>query len=329
MEAQTWLLQSSDFQTLNNALGFPVQQSIYEYRKTGFQNQYLWVAVPLAGWIQRLMTGFNLESVKVDNRHHWYRIHMAVKPEYDTTGWTVYEPAEFVCRDARTGNSPTPAGIKPTLILELYNEEKQVSATCFFNCEKTKKGNLTVSKNSKFICLYRTAMGEDPKRRYSKVKQLLGHMVELKFVCEYEDAKDAKGNHYFRVKDIKPLTPKPTNDWYADGTLKNKKGRQGKRLDTTGQQHGIKQATSRKNTSDKLENESPRSPNNTKTLDTKLSTYKHSTYTHSNVGSLQHVDNVHIHQLSERERTVQFYQAPDEPDDEYLDRILDASLRHI
>lgn len=258
---------------------------------------------------------------------------------YDKTSWTVHEPAEFLCINAYTGNSNTQGGLKSVFILELYNEEMQISVTKFFNCNETKKENLTVSKNSDFACIYRASIGEDPRPRYSKAKQLLHHLIGLKFVCEYEEAKDRNGSLYFRAKKIVPVKPQTNEAWFLDGNLKNKRGNRGRRylLSRAGhnnqitleQSSGNDEATSRKIVGNELEIGNLANTSDSNVSGAILSTYPHPTLLNSSIESLRHKDYVDIKEISEKEHVYRYSRALDESYDDYIDSVLNDSLSRV
>ena len=254
----------------------------------------------------------------------------------DTTGWTVYEPAKFLCVDAYTGNSNTPGGLKPVFILELYNEEKQITVTEFFNCKKTKKDYFAVDKNSAFACLYRVAIGKDPRARYSKAKQLLSHLIGLEFTCEYEEAKDRKGALYFRAKTIQPVNHVTNETWFINGKLKNKRGRKSRRQQSTvsrpnertikQQEHGNEQDISRQNSGNKLEIVNTDKASNSNALNIVSTTYQHLTSLDSNVESLHHSEYETLERLSSKERFYHYHPKPNENENEYIERVLNDSI---
>lgn len=256
--------------------------------------------------------------------------------EYDKTGWTVYEPAEFICVDAYTGSSNTPGGIKPVFILELYNEDKQISVTKFFNCKKTPKGNFAVNKNSDFACLYRASVGEDPRARYSKAKQLLNHLIGLNFLCEYEEAKDRHGSLYFRAKKIQPVEPKTGEEWFLNGKLKNKRGVKGRRHCSSISVHSTQksyqqrsdnnEATTKKKVGNELENRNLANSSKFSLSEAIPCTYQHLTLPDSSVESLRHQDYVDIEEVSKKEHVYHYQRKPGESYDDYIDSVLTDSL---
>lgn len=259
-----------------------------------------------------------------------------MKPEYDITNWTVYEPAEFLCINAYTGSIKTPGAIKPVFILELYNDEKQISIIKFFNCKKTKKGNLVVDKNSDFACIYRISLGEDPSPRYSKAKQLLGHLIGLNFICEYEQAKDRNGSLYFRAKKMQPAKPQTGQTWFSNGKLKNKKGSRGRRRVSSKPDHhkeksseqrpSNKQAITEKNVGNDLETSNPANTIIGNGLGHISSAYQDTTYVNNSVGSLRHEEYMDVEDISDREHVYRYQRKSGESDDEYIDRVINHSL---
>lgn len=258
---------------------------------------------------------------------------------YDKTSWTVHEPAEFLCTNAYTGNSNTQGGLQSVFILELYNEEKQISVTKFFNCNESKKGNLTVSKNSNFACIYRSSIGEDPRPRYSKAKQLLHHLIGLKFICEYEEAKDRNGSSYFRAKKIQPVEPQTSEEWFLEGNLKNKRGNRGRRHrpSRSGLNDQINPEqrpdndveTNRKIVGNELEIGNLAKASDSNISGAILSTYQHPTLLNSSVESLRHKDYVDIKEVSDKEHVYRYSHAPGESYDDYIDSVLSDSLSRL
>lgn len=256
--------------------------------------------------------------------------------EYDTTGWTVYEPAECLCIDAYTGITKTAGGIQPVFILELYNDEKQISITKFFNCKKTKKDNLAVNKNSHFACIYRASVGEDPRPRYSKAKQLLGHLIGISFLCEYQDAKDRNGYLYLRATKIQPVNTQTSEEWFENGKLKNKRRIKrkvnpssivGKSDQKSFQQRtGNNEAKTGKKVGNKLESGYRADSSVFKVSGTISSTYQHPTSLDSGVESLRHKDYVDVEKISEKEHIYRYSRAPGESYDDYIDSVLIDSL---
>lgn len=255
---------------------------------------------------------------------------------YDTTGWTIYEPAEFDCIDAYTGHSRTAGVIKPVFILELYNEQKNISVIKFFNCKKTKKGNLVVDKNSDFACIYRASVGEDPRPRYSKAKQLLHHLIGLNFICEYEEARDRKDSLYFRATKIEPVAPQPSDEWFLNGKLKNKRGTKGRRppssIQLVNQQKSYQQrpdnneAITREKAGYKLEIINPDNTNDSKVSGAIFTACQHPKSIDSNVESLRHGCYVDIEIVSDRERVFRYSRSQDTTYDDYLDLVIDDAL---
>ncbi len=264
----------------------------------------------------------------------------SVNREYDTTGWTVYEPVECTCIDAYTGSIKTSGGIKPVFILHLYSHELDRNIIKFFNCNITKTGNYTVNKNSDFARLYRLTIGENPVARYSKAKQLLGHMVCESYVCEYVESKDKNDQTYFKAKNIKPVVPKMHDDWFENGQLKRKragrkrsssiKSKSEKSLETARIHIGNELESNRLESGNKLENKIPHEVRSSNTSDRVLTTLHHSTYQTNRVESSHHADDTQLSKDTNlndsRVSTFHYHQDADESYDHYIDRVLDESI---
>ena len=107
-------------------------------------------------------------------------------------------PVLCECIDVRIGEIMTPGGKNPIFILELHNEAINAPLIKYLNCDSTTQGCYTVPHNSDFAKLYRLTIGDNPTKRFSRARQLLGHFLGRWFIVGYQDAQLKKGKHYFK-----------------------------------------------------------------------------------------------------------------------------------
>lgn len=132
--------------------------------------------------------------------------------------WTTYEPERCICVGAKVGQINVRGGMKPVFILDLVAEVNGRQIIKFFNAQKTKAGNYTVSRKSNFAKLYRITVGENPSARFSRANQLLGHLLGKEFIVEYRAVTSTTS--YYKAENIKPVEPIITDQWFPSGILK-------------------------------------------------------------------------------------------------------------
>lgn len=123
-----------------------------------------------------------------------------------------------ICVNAKIGMIAVKGGIKPIFILEFATDDGELLVK-FFNTNRTKKGNYTVSRNSDFARLYRQTIGENPSARFSRADQLLNHFIGYQFLVQHIEALDKKNIFYRKVTSIYPLNPIVSEGWTATGHL--------------------------------------------------------------------------------------------------------------
>ncbi len=129
-------------------------------------------------------------------------------------------PVLCECIDTRIGTIPTAGGIKPVIIMQLENEVIGEPLIKYFNCNRSKSGNHTVPHNSDFAKIYRSTLGDNPTKRFSKAQQLISHLSGYWFIASYERAQSRSRKQYLKVTNIKPESPARNDAWTLDGTLK-------------------------------------------------------------------------------------------------------------
>ena len=143
--------------------------------------------------------------------------------EIDKAGWTVHQATLCECVDTRVAEISTPAGKKSVFIMDLVVPDTGVTLIKYLNVEKTPKGNYTIKHNSDFAKLYRLVIGDNPTARFSRARSLLSHLKGHQFIAEFQDAKTAQIEHYFKVTSLIPVNPIVTDEWFEYGTLRAKK----------------------------------------------------------------------------------------------------------
>ena len=129
-------------------------------------------------------------------------------------------PVLCECIDTRIGNIPTAGGVKPVFIMQLQNEAIPEPLIKYFNCNLSDAGNHTVPHNSDFAKIYRSTLGDNPTKRFSKAHQLISHLSGYWFIASYERAQSRSRKQYLKVTHIKPEAPARNDAWTLDGTLK-------------------------------------------------------------------------------------------------------------
>ena len=129
-------------------------------------------------------------------------------------------PVLCECIDTRIGTIPTAGGIKPVFIMQLQNEAIPEPLIKYFNCSRSKSGNHSVPHNSDFAKIYRSTLGDNPTKRFSKAHQLISHLSGYWFIASYERAQSRSRKQYLKVTHIKPEAPARNDAWTLDGTLK-------------------------------------------------------------------------------------------------------------
>jgi hypothetical protein len=142
------------------------------------------------------------------------------KEELDVS-WKVYcspsVASSVQCIDARIVNTNHSEKRHPSILLEFYSDgdEKYIM---YFNVVTNKQG-YAVKHDSKFACLYRLALGTNPIKRFSKVHQLMKHLIGVEFCIEDSQNKYDDGVPYQKVKVCSPVTPMYSEEWNKAGRL--------------------------------------------------------------------------------------------------------------
>jgi hypothetical protein len=129
-------------------------------------------------------------------------------------------PVICQCTATRTGTIPTAGGRRPVFIMELENETFEEKIIKFFGCNLSEAGNHSVPHNSDFAKLYRTTIGSNPTKRFSKAHQLLPHLSSYYFAINYKLVEPSRAIPYLKVTRIKPKSIVRNDAWTLDGTLK-------------------------------------------------------------------------------------------------------------
>lgn len=249
--------------------------------------------------------------------------------DYDTTGWTVYEPANCECIDAHISNVNTPGGFKPAITLTLFSHELNRKVVYFCNAIKAQvsKKNHSVRPNSNFAKLYRLTTGKNPK--FSKSQQLMKHLIGEWFRCEYCQEKNKNGIPYFKVTNIKPLEPIADNNWLPDGTLKKGKPtttNEPAKEEKNQHQTGANLAPNWQQAGTDLAPEPAEEAHNERADE---SNSLHKNISLARVDAYKHVPVIPIsesvNEYGGRERVFKFERMNGENDDDYLQRVIDAS----
>jgi len=248
--------------------------------------------------------------------------------------WTVYPPAVCLCVDARLGEIPTNGGKQSVFILEFFILETEQSVTKFFNVRKTPKGDYAAPHDSDFAKLHRLVTGEYNKARYSRAQQLLKHMIGHEYIVEYGSAVSSQGLSYLKAKTVKPVDPVVTNAWYPSGKLIPKQRHLNSRKTTNRKVAMAKQRSSnelaieQQKSNNDLAMEKAATPHFNWGLSTHSIPLEHTTLKHN------HVEPCKPDSIDEYETTMilvgsvnnfQYYQRPDESEDDYHDRVFDES----
>jgi hypothetical protein len=104
--------------------------------------------------------------------------------------------------------------------MELENETFEEKIIKFFGCNLSEAGNHSVPHNSDFAKLYRTTIGSNPTKRFSKAHQLLPHLSSYYFAINYKLVEPSRAIPYLKVTRIKPKSIVRNDAWTLDGTLK-------------------------------------------------------------------------------------------------------------
>lgn len=240
----------------------------------------------------------------------------------DTTGWTVYEPAQCECVSAKTATIKTPGGQKPIFILELLTDDgKEVIK--YLNVKKLPSGNYSAAKESDFAKLYRLAIGDNPTKRFSKAQQLLSHFHGVKFIVSFEEHKASNNTLYFKATNIQPAVPIIRDEWTASGQLKGKprghytRQKQARTILLIGDE----MATSRRKSGEDLDIEKPVKPYFNLTSSTNSAPLKHTTY---NMKPLTH--NAVIRDKEGQIWVYEYNRREHETVDAYYDRVINETF---
>lgn len=240
----------------------------------------------------------------------------------DTTGWTVYEPAQCECVSAKPAKINTPGGQKPIFILELLTDDgKEVIK--YLNVKKLPSGNYSAAKESDFAKLYRLAIGDNPIKRFSKAQQLLSHFHGVKFIVSFEEHKAANNALYFKAITLQPVVPIIRDEWTATGKLKGKPRGHYKCQKHTRSRLliGDDMATSRRNSGEGLDIENRVKPHFNLISSTNSAPLKHTTY---NMKPLTH--NAVIRDKERQIRVYEYNRREHETVDAYYERVINETF---
>lgn len=253
--------------------------------------------------------------------------------DYDTTGWTVYEPAECECINAHISSVNTSGGYKPVITLTLFIHDLNRKLVYFCNVNKAaiSKKNYSAKPNSNFAKLYRLTIGKNPK--FSKSQQLMKHLIGEWFRCEYCQDKDKNGLPYYKVTDIAPLEPNVDGNWTFNGELvRRKKSAENPINPDREKQHptGTDVAPNWQPIGTDL---APSTAEDAQPIKANEPNPLHKNISHPGVGTSEHIPNPNdymsieekINEFGARESVWTFQKMPDECEDDYLQRVIDAS----
>ncbi len=240
----------------------------------------------------------------------------------DTAGWTVYEPAQCECVNAKKAKINTPGGQKPIFILELLTDDgKEIIK--YLNVKKLPSGNYSAAKDSDFAKLYRLAIGDNPTKRFSKAQQLLSHFHGVKFLVSFEEHIASNNSSYFKAKTIQPVEPIIRDEWTATGQLKGKPRGHYKRPNKVMSRRliGDNMATSRRKSGEDLDIKKPVKPHFNLTSGTNSAPLKHTTY---NMEPLPH--NAVKGEEKRQTRVYEYNRREHETIDDYYDRVINETF---
>lgn len=253
-------------------------------------------------------------------------------------GWNTYPNSNATCIDAHIREAVFNNVKKSIIVLELYVKELDITLTRFFNCKKNRSGHYSVPRDSDFAKLYRLTTGEYPAQRFSKVEQLIKHILGSEFNCSYKDAESEKFGRYYKVTKINPIEPIITKAWHPSGKLvrkaPNKKNIEyktneetkrkllGSEVENNRQHTGKKEETSTLHRSI-YTNGLDANPIPLSHLENKTNKVEAYSITQTTIG---HGNDGFIRKRSNKEKIFIYHRLEQETYDEYLDRVLDASF---
>ena len=242
-------------------------------------------------------------------------------PEYDKSGWTVFEPALCVCIEVRIGNISINGSVKPVFILELLDLKTDLIGIKWLPVNKSKKHGYSVKHDSNFAKLYRLSTGYVSKARYSKAEQLLQHFIGCKFIAEFENKQGTNGKDYLRVKTIEPVNPFITEGWFSDGRLRDKNWKPtGNGLEINGKKSGNGLETG------KAENPHLNLVSPTNSTPLKDIASKIEPYTHTELIPVVKDKYETTIEVVNGAKTYRGHQQPNETEEQYHERIIAESL---
>ena len=101
---------------------------------------------------------------------------------------------------------------KPVLNLLLISESGSEFLKSF-QAKTTKKGNITIDRNSEFAKLYRLTIGSNPSKRFSRCNELLKHFIGHEFMVDPDR---------ICTSGIKPKVIMTSNEWAITGHLRRR-----------------------------------------------------------------------------------------------------------
>lgn len=240
----------------------------------------------------------------------------------DTTGWTIYEPAQCECVSTKIASIKSPGGQKPIFILQLLTDDGQ-DVIKYLNVKKLASGNYSAPKESDFAKLYRLSVGDNPTKRFSKAQQLLSHFHGIKFIVSFEEHRTTNNALYFKAIKLQPVLPIVKDGWTVSGQLKGKP-----RGHYMRQKHsrprlliGDYMATSRRNSGEGLDIENRVKPHFNLISSTNSAPLKHTTY---NMKPLTH--NAVIRDKERQIRVYEYNRREHETVDAYYDRVINEAF---
>ena len=234
-----------------------------------------------------------------------------------------------------------------SIIMTLIDENTGEEITAYFNHTRAKSGTVTVQPESRFARLHRLTTGKYKRNDYSRAKCLFRSLIGLCYVVIYSQDKTKFGILYFKASTVMPVDPITSELWNEQGRLllkkitsrepliavKNKQNlcnKPVKHLQSVCKTSVIEKAEEAHSYLDSPPISTALQHNNITNLQ-----HNHITAASSNSIAVEVMDSHNVRyqtimkQVSSTERSYQYYQRPDESDDDYLGRIIDESLHSL
>lgn len=238
-------------------------------------------------------------------------------------------PVLCECIDTRIGSIITIGGVKPVFIMQLQNEAIPEPLIKYFNCNLSEAGNHSVPHNSDFAKVYRSTIGINPTKRFSKAHQLISHLSGYWFIASYVEAQSRSRKQYLKVTHINPEAPVRNDAWTLDGSLK--KAAKNSPFQTT--KNGDEMATKWRRNGETMATKWRRNGDG-ETLDGAnslgLEAVFHPIKTLPNqdktTNTQGHVLSVAL-PLTQTSNVFNYYRLANEPTSDYYDRVVDSSFK--